>query len=227
VSAIAVVSLPGSPVVRLQALGGDVLASMLASAYGPEPESLLVALELAAATDPLLERSLLGLQTLRSGDLRLIAAADRPWLLAPFGNTGSSRWSSGGRGCWYGAESLYVAQSEVGFHLAARCRIEQLPSQSSFSRMNIAATLTAWPLDDLRTCEAADLRLSALTYIDSQPYGDRRARQDSAGIIWPSVRDAGRGLCVVAFRPVAIENVTLASHPQRAEWDGTQLTWSQ
>ncbi len=226
-SAIAVVSQPGKPVVRLQSLGGDQLARMLANAYGPDPQSLIVALELAAAADPLLERSLLGLRTLRRGDLGQIAANDRPWILAPFGNTGSSRWSSGGRGCWYGAETLATAQCEVGFHLAARCLIEQLPVHTPFARMQIDAALTAWPLDDLRTCEAADLRLSPRTYIDSQPYGDRRARQDSAGIIWPSVRDAARGLCVVAFRPVALENVTVALHSQRAEWDGTQLTWSR
>jgi hypothetical protein len=120
-----------------------------------------------------------------------------------------SRFSGSDRGSWYAGFSLKTAQTEVAFHYGEGLREVNWQEEETVDYREYLADFRA-EFHDLRG-EGAHRNtykkyLNPDSYQASQQLGRRLLDQGSAGIVYPSVRDAG-GTCIACFRPALVSNV--------------------
>jgi hypothetical protein len=132
-----------------------------------------------------------------------------------------SRFSDGGWGVYYAAESLETAIAEVSHHRArflARTDEPEIDIDLRWVQANVNAKL-----HDLRGARRslADV-YDPEHYGASQAFGLRLRGMGSAGVIYESVRRA-RGECIAIFRPKALSRARAAGHIA-LHWDGQRIS---
>ncbi|MFN0183557.1 MAG: RES family NAD+ phosphorylase [Aquabacterium sp.] len=164
------------------------------------------------------------------GDLQRVPPEDRVYgpgstpIMAAFThvNPSGSRFSDGRWGMFYAARDRATAVAETRYHharfLAATAQPPQhLPMRLYHVRIDAV-------LHDLT--DAADAALAAVhdprDYGAARALGQRLRQQQSAGVLYRSVRQDG-GRCVGLFRPRGAQACLHAAHLLYA-WDGTQFT---
>lgn len=133
--------------------------------------------------------------------------------------TGGNRFNSETRGAWYCAWDVMVSVSEVAYH-----RTRELEYTGSFYDQARYVELHAdfiGTFDDM-TDEPGHPSLHPdpeIGYPEGQRLADQLRRNESRGLIYPSVR-APEGNCLVCFDPQAIQNVRPGASWDMV-WDGT------
>ena len=162
------------------------------------------------------------------GELSLVPAADRvsgpnaSVIMAPFTHVSpqGTRFSDGGFGAYYAAESIDTAIAETRFHRENFLRATHQPAMELEMRCYLADV----------NCELHDLRgrgsdlpgvYDPSSYADSQKLGRKLRDAGSNGIAFDSVRRPG-GECVAIFRPRLVQNVRQSVHLRYA-WDGQSI----
>lgn len=185
------------------------------------PEDLDVVFAIEALTNPRVRQEL--------GQLSLVPPADRvagpgaTLVIAAFTHLDplGSRFSDGGWGVYYAAESLDTAVAEVSHHRGAFLARTQEAAIDIDLRW-IQADLEA-KLHELRGQGAAlpDV-YDRDHYGASQQLGQALRAQGSTGIVYDSVRRA-TGQCVAVFRPKALSNARASGH-LGLHWDGRTIS---
>ena len=115
-----------------------------------------------------------------------------------------SRFNSPDRGVWYAGVELKTAQAEVIWH-----RIEEYREVGFWyddpTYDDYLADFVGDYHDLTETTEFEEC-LDPMSYVTSQSLAQGLLTEGSAGIVYPSVRNAG-GLCLVCFRPVLVTRV--------------------
>jgi len=162
------------------------------------------------------------------GELSLVPAADRvsgpnaSVIMAPFTHVApqGTRFSDGGFGAYYAAESIDTAIAETRFHRENFLRATNQPAMELEMRCYLADV----------NCELHDLRgrggdlpgvYDPSSYAESQKLGRKLRDAGSNGIAFDSVRRPG-GECVAIFRPRLVQNVRQSTHLRYA-WDGQSI----
>ena len=133
-------------------------------------------------------------------------------------NPAGSRFSSPDRGAWYAARSIRTSLREVAFHKQielAETDWWELTIDYQDYRADIHGDL-----HDLRRAGDAKAKscLSPTSYRRSQEVAGELLEKESLGIVYPSVRDEGRG-ALACFRPAAVTNVRTGA-TYRLTWSG-------
>jgi hypothetical protein len=162
------------------------------------------------------------------GELSLVPAADRVGgpnasvIMAPFTHVSpqGTRFSDGGFGAYYAAESIDTSIAETRFHRENFLRATNQPAMELEMRCYLADV----------NCELHDLRgrgkdlpgvYDPSSYAESQKLGRKLRDGGSNGIAFDSVRRPG-GECVALFRPRLVQNVRQSVHLRYA-WDGQSI----
>jgi hypothetical protein len=131
-----------------------------------------------------------------------------------------SRFSGPDRGAWYAALELDVAFSEVIFHME-----NFLDASGSYHAVVEYAELFAsfaGEFVDLRNIDPKPPCLDpdmAVGYPAGNALADQARHGGLNGIIYPSVRHPGGGICVVALWPHAVQSVAQGA-VYRLSWTG-------
>jgi RES domain len=162
------------------------------------------------------------------GELSLVPLADRASgsnasvVMAPFTHLlpQGTRFSDGGFGAYYAAESLDTAIAETRFHRENFLRATTQPAMEIEMRCYLADV--ACDLHDLRG-RGNDLPgvYDPASYVESQKLGRKLRDAGSNGIAFDSVRRPG-GECLAVFRPRLVQNVRQSVHLRYA-WDGQSI----
>ncbi|HWI10331.1 MAG TPA: RES family NAD+ phosphorylase [Burkholderiaceae bacterium] len=164
-----------------------------------------------------------------TGQLQLVPPAERvtgagsTMVMAAFThlNPEGSRFSDGGYGVYYAAQTLATAIAEVGHHRAVFLARTHEPAIDVDLR-TITASIDA-ELHDLRGLGKRGAGLfDPNDYAAPQALGRQLRDAGSWGVQFPSVRDPG-GLCVGVFRPRAIRQARSTTHIA-LHWDGHRIT---
>jgi RES domain len=111
---------------------------------------------------------------------------------------------AGQAGVWYAPAALGTALAEVAFHQRRRIRasgLEHLPVRLVEARAALAGSFTDLRGATLDDADAATLDPDiAVGWPAGQVLADRARAQRIDGIIWPSVRDPGRGDTYAMFQ---------------------------
>lgn len=163
------------------------------------PEEMEVAFAIEALTNRRLRQE--------AGDIQMVPREDWVWgpgasvIMACFTHTGrQSRFSDGGFGIYYGADSMEAAVAETKYH---RERFLAATDEE-----DIEITMRAYinrvrrPLRALRGAGYRPL-LDPEDYGPSQAFGRRWREQGAWGLVYPSVRRPASE-CVAVFRPPAL-----------------------
>ena len=118
---------------------------------------------------------------------------------------GGSRFNGPDRGAWYAGFSLKTAQTEVAFHYAEGLREVNWQEEETVSYCEYLADFRA-DFHDLRGNPKYQKCLVPDSYRASQRLAQDLLDRGSAGMVYPSVRDAG-GTCIACFRPALVANV--------------------
>jgi RES domain-containing protein len=142
------------------------------------------------------------------GDIRLVPAEDRvggpgaSWVMGPFVHRRPSRFSDGGHGVYYCAQSLGTAVHEVAFQLA-RFHAATGEDPLELALRSLCGSVRG-SFHDLR----GDPRWRPLLLPDdwrpAQSFAARLRARGSNGIVYPSTQDPD-GTCLGAFRPRAVK----------------------
>ncbi len=128
-----------------------------------------------------------------------------------------SRFNGPDRGCWYAAFALTTSQAEVSFHKSLEyAEINRFEDSVTYD--DYLADFSA-ELHDLRRASEWQPVLASDSYCDSQRLAQVLMHNESAGVIYPSVRHSG-GTCVACFRPSLVGNVRKDKR-YRFTWEGT------
>ncbi len=113
-------------------------------------------------------------------------------------------------GGWYAALNVRTSVAEVAHHLRREAVFRRKREMREFYRTYTARLEGASV--DLRgqSGQRPDL-FAPGSYTASQAFGEGVRAKGGAGILYDSVRHAG-GVCVVAYRPPDIRNVTMDAH---------------
>jgi hypothetical protein len=125
---------------------------------------------------------------------------------APLG----SRFNASDRGAWYAAFALETAHIEVGYHFGEELR--EIPSWKEAESRTYRDYLADFRADfhDLRGDRSNAAALDPGSYGASQALARTLLNTGSAGVVYPSVRQAG-GTCIACFRPALVTNVREAA----------------
>jgi hypothetical protein len=162
------------------------------------------------------------------GELSLVPLGDRvsgsnaSVVMAPFTHLSpfGTRFTDGGFGAYYAAESIDTSIAETRFHRENFLRATAQPPLEIEMRAYLADV----------ACEMHDLRgrVAELpgvydpdSYAESQKLGRRLRDAGSNGIAFDSVRRPG-GECIAVFRPRLVQNVRQGVHLRYA-WDGHSI----
>lgn len=130
------------------------------------------------------------------------------------------RFTDGTLGAWYCSFDLHTAIRETVYHHTRRLAHSRAGFFQTIQMRELRADVDA-EFHDLRGREKELPGLYAPTsYAESQPYGVRLRNEGANGICYDSVRHLG-GVCLAAFRPRLMLNVTQGDHFQY-EWTGTE-----
>lgn len=131
----------------------------------------------------------------------------------PFG----SRFNGPDRGAWYAGFSLATAVAEVVFHKTVQ--LHEIQRYDDDATYDDYLADFAGAFHDLRHQPAFRPCLDPVSYETSQALAAQLLDGGSAGVVYPSVRDAG-GTCLAAFRPALVANVR-RGQACRMTWHGS------
>jgi hypothetical protein len=187
-----------------------------------DPADLEVVFAIEGLTNPRI-RDELGELAVVPPEERMSGAGSTP-VMAAFThlNPEGSRFSDGSYGVYYAAQALETAVAEVSHHRAVFLARTAEPPLDVDMRI-VTANLDA-ELHDLRGLGPGAVKtiLHPDHYASSQALGRRLRAAGSAGLVFPSVRDAG-GFCVGLFRPRAVGRARTGAHIA-LHWDGQRIT---
>lgn len=119
----------------------------------------------------------------------------------PLGN----RFNGPERGAWYAGFSLQAAGIEVAFHKSEELREINWQEKETFLYVDFLADFRG-EFHDIRKDSRFSECLDPGSYVTSQKLAQQLLDSESAGIVYPSVRDSG-GTCIACFRPALVNNV--------------------
>jgi hypothetical protein len=124
--------------------------------------------------------------------------------------SGGNRFNGPDLGAWYAAAAPATAVAEVAHHL----RREALATSRPLTRRQFRCYQAR--LDgqfrDIRAEQTERPEIyDPVSHTRSQAFGEAVRANGGAGIVWDSLRHRG-GVCVVAFRPPAILDITQTDH---------------
>ena len=149
-----------------------------------------------------------------------IAGPGASWVMGAFAHRRPSRFSDGSFGVYYCANRRNTAVAETRWHMG------RFYAASKEAPLDVDMRLLVGTIDD----RFHDLRggrgawrpmLAPDDYAAAQALGRQLAQQQSRGVVYPSVRDAG-GQCVGAFTPKAV-GIPKVAAPLRYHWDGQRI----
>jgi RES domain-containing protein len=157
----------------------------------------------------------------RSRDLRIYGDTHVNAAFA-YTRAGGNRFNSAERGAWYCSWNVMVSVAEVAWHRTRELRFTGLLVDSARYVELLADFIGIF--DDM-TDEPEHIALNpdpAIGYPEGQSLAERRRRDGSRGLIYPSVRASvpGEKNCLVCFEPNAIQNVRPGASWDLV-WDGT------
>ena len=163
------------------------------------------------------------------GEITLVAPQDRisgvgssPVMAAftHFSKASPSRFSNGGFGVYYAAESIATAIEETKFHRERFLRFTREEPGEIDMRLYIGEI--AKPMHDIRVGHDDLQNPDTDTWHVPQAFGQEMWMKKSWGIVYRSVRNAG-GECIAALRPPAVTIPRQVQHLSYA-WDGSRIT---
>jgi hypothetical protein len=116
-----------------------------------------------------------------------------------------ARFSGPDRGAWYTAFAIETSQLEVAFHKAVELAETAWTDEMSMTYDDYLADFSA-EFHDLRRGSGFKGCLDPKSYVASQALAERLLEGGSLGLVYPSIRHAGRS-CVACFRPPLVTNV--------------------
>jgi hypothetical protein len=129
---------------------------------------------------------------------------------------GGGRFSSSGRGAWYGARTIDTALAESIFH-----RTNELREVGGFeTRVQMRVHLADFSsrFADVRARYPERELYDPDSYASSQQFGQRVLDAGGNGVVYRSVRDR-TGECLACFRPALVRNVRAGGHYE-LRWHG-------
>ena len=164
------------------------------------------------------------------GDLALVPPERRisgpgaSWVMAAFTHISpdrASRFSDGGYGVYYAANSFDTAVHEHRFHMARHLAATGEP-RGWVSQVRELIGRIDRRLIDLRETGHTAL-LDPHSYAASQPFARARRAAGADGIVYPSVRAPG-GQCIAAFWPDVVGLPVQADH-YAYHWNGATIDY--
>jgi hypothetical protein len=164
------------------------------------------------------------------GEIALVPPAERvsgpgaSFVMAAFThrNPLGSRFSDGSYGVYYAARALRTAVRETAFHFGRFAADAHDPPRYADMRALVGPV-------DARFADVASLPAAARaailapdSYADSRPFAAALRAHGVAGVVYPSVRDAG-GQCIAAFTPRAV-GLPVQTKWLRYHWDGARVS---
>ncbi|MBX3027028.1 RES family NAD+ phosphorylase [bacterium] len=163
------------------------------------------------------------------GEIRLVPPGERvsgpgaSYVMAAFThrNPAGSRFSDGHAGVYYAARTLRTAVRETAFHFGRIAADSRDPPR--YEDMRVLVGRINCRFADVAALPAATRArlLDPDSYAASQAFGDALRAAGAAGVVYPSVRDAG-GECVGAFRPTAV-GIPVPGKSLKYHWDGARV----
>jgi hypothetical protein len=163
------------------------------------------------------------------GELELVPPQDRisgrgtSYIMAAFThlNPAGSRFSDGTFGVFYAASTLDTAIAETCYHREQFLRATSEPPMELDMRVLLVDLQQHLPDIRGRQQDLPDV-YAPEDYSASQALGKRLREQNSWGIVYDSVRQAG-GECAAVFRPPALQNCRQERHLCYV-WDGARIS---
>jgi RES domain-containing protein len=141
-----------------------------------------------------------------------------------------SRFNDSTRGAWYAADHIQTSLDEVSYHKARRLAEIVVPGAPDNVPDTESSTYDDWLADFHADFHALEPAQDYSDYLAAEPVPDCYAepqrlarqliRQQSNGIVYPSVRRKG-GKCLVCFRPA------LVYQPRRHRRYDITFTWER
>jgi RES domain-containing protein len=116
-----------------------------------------------------------------------------------------SRFNGPERGAWYAAFSLETSGIEVAFHKSQELQEVNWRENETFLYVDFLADFRG-EFHDLRGDSHFHKFLNPNSYTASQKLAQELLENESAGVVYPSVRHRG-GTCIACFRPALVNNV--------------------
>ena len=154
---------------------------------------------------------------------RRVGGAGASYLMAPFTQVSTdrpSRFSDGTFGVLYVGRTFEVALHETMYHHAVFMRATAQPAGWTSQFREISLDVNA-VLHDLNTLGATTPVLAPDDYRAGQALGAALRRQNSDGVVYPSVRQPG-GECAGLFYPDGAAAATQGRHLDY-HWDGARV----
>ena len=120
-----------------------------------------------------------------------------------------SRFNGPERGAWYGGFSLETSGIEVAFHKSQELQEINWQGKETFLYVDFLADFRG-EFHDIRNDSRFAKCLDPKSYAASQKLAQELLENESAGIVYPSVRHGG-GTCIACFRPALVNNVRKGS----------------
>jgi RES domain-containing protein len=121
-----------------------------------------------------------------------------------------SRFNGPERGAWYGGFSLETSGIEVAFHKSQELQEINWQEKETFLYVDFLADFRG-EFHDIRNDSHFAKCLDPKSYAASQKLAQGLLENESAGIVYPSVRHSG-GTCIACFRPALVNNVRKGGH---------------
>ena len=120
-----------------------------------------------------------------------------------------SRFNGPERGAWYGGFSLETSGIEVAFQKSQELQEVNWQEKETFLYVDFLADFRG-EFHDIRNDSRFAKCLDPKSYAASQKLAHELLENESAGIVYPSVRHGG-GTCIACFRPALVNNVRKGS----------------
>ncbi len=120
---------------------------------------------------------------------------------SPFG----SRFNGPERGAWYAGLARKTSETEVAYHKANELQEIRWQERETFTYVDFLADFRG-RFHDIRDDASFGNCLDPGSYAASQRLAAELLDAGSAGVVYPSLRQAG-GTCIACFRPALVNNV--------------------
>lgn len=154
---------------------------------------------------------------------RRVGGSGASYVMAPFTHCTPDkpgRFHDGSFGAYYAADTLETAVAETAFHQARRLSDSADPPGWVSDIRELVGQVCSAPLDIRSDGRFAPL-LDPDDYSASQAFAKTHRDAGAAGIVYPSVRNAG-GECIAAFWP-DVPSIPKQGRHFRYHWDGTRI----
>jgi hypothetical protein len=154
---------------------------------------------------------------------RRVSGPNASWAMACFThvNPNGSRFSDGSYGVYYCASRLETAIAETAHHFEIFARDSNDPSRREDMRVLLGSIDTSFHDAGALKGKHRAAILNPDSYIASRALAIALRSNDSNGITYPSVRDAG-GHCVAAFWP-NVFGIPVQERHLQYDWDGERV----